>query len=107
MKFLIDAQLPPALGRWLMARRHQAIHVADAGLLDASDGMIADYAERDGLALISKDDDFVLLRLPDRFVLLWLRIGNATNHALIMWLERRWPAIEALLDAGERLVEVR
>ena len=29
MLFLVDAQLPPALARWLAAKGHQALHVAD------------------------------------------------------------------------------
>lgn len=54
-----------------------------------------------------QDEDFVTLRLPDRFGLIWLRCGNATNAALAAWLEPRWDRIEALLDQGERFIEVR
>jgi predicted nuclease of predicted toxin-antitoxin system len=107
MKFLVDAQLPPALCRWLEARGQCASHVADIGLLAAHDSVIADFAEHDGWTLISKDEDFVILRLPDRFALVWLRIGNATNRALETWLEARWPVIVAMLKAGERLIEAR
>ena len=57
--------------------------------------------------LVSKDEDFVTLRLPDRFALVWLRVGNATNRALLAWVEPRWERVEALLDMGERLVELR
>lgn len=32
MRFLIDAQLPPALARWLEGEGHQAEHVSDIGL---------------------------------------------------------------------------
>ncbi len=106
MKFLVDAQLPPALCRWLEARGHEAEHVTDIGLIAASDGAIAAHSEANGATLISKDEDFVVLRLPDRFALLWLRSGNATNRALGEWLALRWDRIEALLAAGERLVEV-
>lgn len=35
------------------------------------------------------------------------RCGNATNRALIVWLEARWEQIAALLEQGERFVEVR
>jgi len=107
MNFLIDAQLPPALCRWLAQRGHQAVHVVDVGLLAASDEAIARRAEAEGEILISKDEDFILLRLPDRFALLWLRCGNATNRALSVWLEARWNEVEALLQAGERFVEAR
>jgi predicted nuclease of predicted toxin-antitoxin system len=107
MMFLVDAQLPPALCRWLEARGEQAVHVSDIGLGAASDVVIAAHAEASGMALISKDEDFIMLRLPDRFALIWLRCGNATNRALAVWLEPRWDEISALLDRGERFIEAR
>lgn len=107
MNFLIDAQLPPALSAWLRERGHEAEHVADVKLVGASDAAIAERAESDDAVLVTKDEDFLALRLPNRFALLWLRCGNATNRALIAWLEPRWAEIERLLNAGERLVEVR
>ena len=90
MIFLVDAQLPPALCRWLAARGCKAVHVGEIGLGAASDAAIAAHAETQGMALISKDEDFVFLRLPDRFAFVWLRCGNATNRALIAGLEPRW-----------------
>lgn len=107
MKFLVDAQLPPALCAWLRERGYEAVHVFDAGLIAASDEALAARAEADGVVLISKDEDFVTLRLPDRFAFLWLRCGNATNRALAAWLDARWDRIEAALAGGERFVEVR
>jgi predicted nuclease of predicted toxin-antitoxin system len=35
MKFLVDAQLPPGLCRWLQARGHEAEHVGAGALADA------------------------------------------------------------------------
>jgi predicted nuclease of predicted toxin-antitoxin system len=105
--FLIDAQLPPAFARWLGQRGHEVLHVTDVGLLSASDRRIADFAQKHALTLVTKDEDFVLLRLPDRYALVWLRIGNATNRALTAWLEPRWTEVERLLRSGERFVEVR
>jgi predicted nuclease of predicted toxin-antitoxin system len=32
VKFLVDANLPPALARWLAAAGHEAYHVSDFGL---------------------------------------------------------------------------
>jgi predicted nuclease of predicted toxin-antitoxin system len=107
MKFLIDAQLPPALADWLRDRRHEAEHVAEIGLLAGTDAAIADHAEGANAVLATKDEDFLALRLPDRFVLLWLRCGNATNRALFAWLEPRWDEIERLLSEGERFIEAR
>lgn len=105
MKFVVDAQLPPRLAKWLKARGHDADHVEEIGLGEAPDRWIAAHAERCGAILVSKDEDSVVPRKPDRFAFLWLRIGNATNRVLIAWLEPRWPEIERLLSTGERLIE--
>jgi predicted nuclease of predicted toxin-antitoxin system len=107
MRFLVDAQLPPALAGWLREREHEAEHVEDVGLLAATDAAIASHAETNGAVLVTKDEDFSALRLPDRFGLLWLRCGNATTRALFGWLEPRWAEIERLLTEGERVIEVR
>lgn len=107
MKFLVDAQLPPALCGWLRERGHEAVHVFEIDMTGASDAAIAARAEADGAILVSKDEDFVALRLPDRYALLWLRCGNTTTKALIVWLDARWGRIEALLTHGERLIEAR
>lgn len=105
MKFLIDAQLPPGLCRWLEARGHEAAHVtARNGAL--ADAEIAAWAETEGYVLVSKDEDFLTIRLPDRFAFLWLRCGNATNRALSEWLDVRWQRVEELLAGGERMIEL-
>lgn len=58
MRFLIDAQLPPALARLLKAAGHQAEHVEDVGLRDAGDHRIWDYTVQQQAVLITKDEDF-------------------------------------------------
>jgi predicted nuclease of predicted toxin-antitoxin system len=40
VRFLVDAQLPPALARALSERGYVAEHVADVGLLSATDAEI-------------------------------------------------------------------
>jgi predicted nuclease of predicted toxin-antitoxin system len=40
VRFLVDAQLPPALARWLRDAGCEAEHVEDAGLRAAADGAI-------------------------------------------------------------------
>src|SRR5262245_35327231 len=107
MKFLVDAQLPPGLARWIAAQGHEAEHVADIDMLAAGDQEIAGHAEKNNAILISKDEDFLALRLPDRFVFVWLRCGNCTNRALIEWMDARWGRLIALLEQGEWMIEVR
>lgn len=107
MKFLVDAQLPPGICQRLRHLGHEAIHVSDIGPNDAADAQIAAAAVAGNMILITKDEDFLALRRPDRFAMLWLRCGNITNQGLAAWLEPLWQDVEALLEAGERLIELR
>lgn len=58
MRFLVDAQLPPALVRLLSEKGHIAQHVIDIGLLTASDAAIWSYAAAHNAVVVTKDDDF-------------------------------------------------
>ena len=107
MRFVVDAQLPPALAGWLRERGHEAEHVAEIGMLAATDAEIARQCEDGAAILITKDEDFTVLRLRDRFGLLWLRCGNTTKQALFEWLEPRWDEVERLLAEGEDFIELR
>ncbi len=44
MKFLVDAQLSPALARWIATQGHHATHVFDLGLQTADDPVIWERA---------------------------------------------------------------
>jgi len=44
MRFIVDAQLPPALARFLESHGPDAAHVADIGLRAADDSSIWLYA---------------------------------------------------------------
>ena len=107
MNFLIDAQLPPGLCGWLAARGHEAMHVTEVMPGETPDRDVAAYATAKQMILMTKDDDFLTRHPPVDYQLVWLRVGNATNRSLTAWLDARWDAIIAALDAGERLVEVR
>lgn len=63
MKFLIDAQLPPALAHLINSLGHKAVHVEDAGILRSTDQEIWAYAVADTQAIITKDEDFKNLLL--------------------------------------------
>ena len=107
MNFLIDAQLPLGLCRWLEARGHGAVHVSEVLGGETPDRDVVAYAATNELILITKDDDFLTRYPPVDYRLVWVRIGNATNRALAAWLDVRWVGVVAALEAGERLVEVR
>ena len=107
MRVLIDAQLPPALCGWFREQGIEADHVADVLGGQSPDAAIAEYAQANGLVLITKDDDFRLRHPPEGYRLVWLRCGNITNRALRLWLGARWAEVKRRLDEGELVVEVR
>jgi hypothetical protein len=60
MRFLIDAQLPPALTPWLAAKGHPAQHVTDCGLEGAADRAVWDEAIRTSALIVTKDENFAM-----------------------------------------------
>ncbi|MGH6826009.1 DUF5615 family PIN-like protein [Methyloceanibacter sp.] len=109
MRFVVDAQLPPALARYLSELGHQADHVIDLGLESASDRNVWDAALARSATLVTKDEDFIAMRAiqGDGPAIIWVRIGNTTTTALFEALSRVWPAVVAALEAGEGVIEVR
>lgn len=109
MKFLVDAQLPPALARWLVEAGFEAQAVREIGLREADDGAIWRHAEATGCAVVTKDEDFALRvqAIEAGPCVVWLRVGNTSNAALRAWFVPRVPQIVALLAQGTRLVEIR
>ena len=63
MRFLVDAQLPPALARWLVAAGHETEHVSDCGLSAASESAIWRLADQIGAIIVTKDEDFARLSI--------------------------------------------
>jgi len=108
MRFLIDAQLPPVLARWLAANGHEAEHVADRGMQAASDAAIWDYALASFSAIITKDEDFAQRKvLADNGpAVVWIRLPNTRSRYLLAWFEMALPDVLAALGRGETLIEV-
>jgi len=109
VRFLVDAQLPPALARWLTEAGHDARHVEDVGLREAEDSPIWRYVLEQHPILITKDEDFVDRVRQDHTapVIVWLRIGNVSNRELRQRFMPQLPHIVIWIDQGVRVVEVR
>jgi predicted nuclease of predicted toxin-antitoxin system len=105
--FLIDAQLPPSLAEALRSSGCQAVHVADLGLLTATDRQIWGEALSRSAVLVTKDRDFALFRATSRDgpAIVWVRIGNTDNRTLIEQVLRSLPAIIAAVERGETVIE--
>jgi predicted nuclease of predicted toxin-antitoxin system len=108
MRFLIDAQLPPALARWLAAEGYEAEHVADHRMGAASDEAIWDLALASGSAIVTKDEDFAQRKAMSRGgpAIVWIRSPNTRRAALIVWFGAALPDILVALQRGETLIEV-
>ena len=77
MRFLVDAQLPVALARWLVGRGHEAQHVTSLKMSDASDSVIWNCAIDLDAIVITKDEDFALRRSFAKSgpVIVWVRLA--------------------------------
>ena len=108
MKFLVDAQLPIALARWLSACGHVALHVSDVDMSSADDDAIWDFAATEQAVIMTKDEDFATRRVlsQDGPVIVWVRLGNSRNAVLIGWLERGLPFVIEAIERGETLIEL-
>jgi predicted nuclease of predicted toxin-antitoxin system len=109
VRFIVDANLPPALARFLESEGHQAQHVDDVGLRAAKDTSIWNYALAQQAIIISKDEDF-----EDRISrgaipapqLIWIRLGNTTKRALLLWFKNVLGELIKRIEAGEQIIEI-
>jgi predicted nuclease of predicted toxin-antitoxin system len=78
-------------------------------LREAEDSDIWDYALANHAAVITKDQDFAERLLASRPapVIVWLRIGNTSNRALLALLLPLWPDVISRIESGDNLIEVR
>jgi len=108
VKFLIDAQLPPALAGRLREAGHEASHVEDAGLRDAEDGATWAHALKTGAIIVTKDEDFAArsIQTESAPMIVGLRVGHTTNRVLRLWFEARLVGIVQLAGQKHRLIEV-
>jgi predicted nuclease of predicted toxin-antitoxin system len=104
VKFLVDAQLPVRLARFLISAGHDVLHTTD--LPDGNrtaDGRIAALADDEDRVVVTKDRDFrdghLLSGSPRR--LLVVATGNITNSALLALFEAHLGAILAEFDEAD------
>ncbi|WP_281182534.1 DUF5615 family PIN-like protein [Nocardia miyunensis] len=104
-------QLPPALARAITSEGNDATHVRDIDLTSASDHTVWGEALRRGAVIITKDEDFVLIgRARDEIstpTVVWIRIRNCSRKALLEAILPILPTVVAMVEAGEKLIEVR
>jgi predicted nuclease of predicted toxin-antitoxin system len=108
VRFLVDAQLPPALAHWLAEHGHAAEHLFDLGMAGAEDKAIWAYAVEVRAVIVTKDEDFAerRARTGDGPSIVWVRVGNTSRRDLLAWFRFRLPTVVEALDRGETLIEI-
>jgi predicted nuclease of predicted toxin-antitoxin system len=109
MKLWLDAQLSPALAKWMSLELNvEAVAVRDLGLRDAKDTEIFQQAKKADVVMMTKDSDFVILleRYGPPPRVLWITCGNTSNQRMQQILRLQLSQAVALFDAGEALVEI-
>ena len=106
MRFLLDAQLPRALGLALRKAGHEALHTLDFPEGNrTSDHTIARLSDKGCYVVVSKDSDFVVSHLlkgsPNR--LLQVSTGNIPNAELEALLLGNLSAIEGSFQSGSHV----
>ena len=106
----IDAQLPPAIAKWISdCFKIEAIAVRDLGLRDATDEQIFQQARAARAVVMSKDKDFLdLVRrkgVPPKVI--WINCGNTSNQQLKELLQITLKQAILLLENEEQIVEIR
>lgn len=99
MKFLIDAQLPARLARFLRHAGHDAVHTSALPMGNhTTDTQITEIADGESRVVVTKDRDFrdghLLSGSPRR--LLVVATGNITNTELLALVQAN---LDAIIDA--------
>lgn len=108
MRFLVDAQLPLALARHLVAHGHEAEHVYSLGLKGTQDASNWAHAKTTHSTIVTKDEDFVIRRILEAGgpPIVWVRLGNVRRVPLLAKFDQALPQILQTLAGGDDVVEL-
>jgi len=110
MKYIVDAQLPKKLSKWMNSNGYEAIHTLDLPAKNDTQDLeiIRISTEIDDSVVVSKDKDFPDYRfikgLPYR--LLWITTGNIINKELFAMFERVFAQIDHEFKEGKLFIEL-
>ena len=96
MNLLYDENLPPRLVPLLADIYPASVHVRDVGLKNVADDLVWEYAQDNGLMIVSKDSDFhhrsLLFGFPPKVI--WIRRGNCSTREIEIILRAYQTQIE-------------
>jgi len=109
MKFIIDAQLPFRLKKWLLANGYDALHTDNLPKKHLTPDMeIIKFADKENRIVITKDSDFfqhhILHGKPRR--ILMIITGNIKNRKLLELFEQNFHILKNHFLTGKLIVEI-
>jgi predicted nuclease of predicted toxin-antitoxin system len=109
MKFVIDAHFTPKLKNWFTNRAFDAVHTIELPNANrTSDHEVANLAQAEYRIVLTKDIDFVKMRIlqnkPDRILL--VTAGNMSNRAVIKLFEDHSESIQTLFTDGAKVIDI-
>ena len=108
MRFLIDNNLSPLLAESLRAAGHDAVHLRDQKMQDASDPVVLEYARSEDRVLVSADTDFGALLAQSRAdkpsVILIRRLAGRRAAEQSTVIQANLPQVAEDLTAGAVVV---
>lgn len=104
MKLLFDQNISPKIVKKISESFTGSIQVREAGLEDASDSVIFDFARKNDFTIVTFDSDFVDLNIikgvPPKII--WLRTGNLTTQSIAKLLEIHLSLIREFLISDNK-----
>lgn len=95
MKLLFDQNLPPRLERGLADLFPDSKHAHSLDLDRATDREIADFAQRHGFAVVTKDKDFGSIASGSSLKVIWIRRGNCRAEDVLRLMREQAATVSA------------
>ena len=108
MKFIIDANLPKKLSKWLIEKGFDSIHTLDLPKKNLTEDISINHLSiEEQRIVITKDKDFMnsILLKREPYKLIFISAGNLQNKELFLLLEKHLDTIINSLQT-ETFVEI-
>jgi len=107
MRFLVDNSLSPRMATALSRAGHDAIHVRERGLTEATDDVIFDAAASEQRIILAQDTDFgtiLAMRGASMPSVILFRCQAKSTERVLALLIANLPTVKDDLDAGAVVV---
>ena len=101
MKLLLAENLSDRIVPAILDLFPGSTHINAAGLEQAEDSVVSEWAKQHGFTIVSKDTDFyqrsIVFGHPPKCI--WLRVGNCPTSLITNLLRSRYQLIEQFIES--------